>query len=70
MEQIPSREANQFWAKQEIPRILWNPKVHFRIHMYQSPVPILSQLEPAQDPTSHFLKIRHNIILPSTNGSS
>jgi hypothetical protein len=50
MEQSTSLEANRFAASQEIPRILWNPKVHYRIQKCPTHVSILSQLNPDHTP--------------------
>jgi len=58
MEQSHSWEADRSAASQEIPRILWNPKIHYRIHnrLHLSlsstclPIPVL--------------KVHFNIIFP------
>ena len=65
-EQSPSWEANWFAASQEIPRILWNPKAHYRTHKRPPPLPILGQPNPVYIPTSNLLEIHPNIIHPST----
>jgi hypothetical protein len=62
MEQSPSWEANRFSRSQEMPCILWNPKIGYRIYKNPPPVPLLSQIDPVYAPTSHFLEIRLNII--------
>ena len=70
MEQSPSSEANRFSDSQEIPRILWNPKVPYCVYKCPPPVPILSHIDLLLALTTHFLMIHLNIILPSTPGSS
>jgi len=64
MEQSPFWEVNGSLDSQEIPVILWSPKVHYRIHKNLSHVPILRQLSPVHTFPSHFLKIHFKIILP------
>jgi len=62
MVQSPSWEANWFAASQEIPRILWNPKVHYRTHKRPPPVPVPAasphtHIPPPGDPSKYYLPI-------------
>jgi hypothetical protein len=55
-----------FSATQEIPHILWNLKVHYRIYKSPPPVPVLSQINPIHTLQNHALKIHFNIVFPTT----
>jgi hypothetical protein len=63
----PSREAANSAATQEVPSILWNPKIHYRVHKSPPLVPIQIQINPIHTIPSHLSKIHFNIVYSPTS---
>jgi len=69
MQQSPSWEANSHSTSQEVPHLLWNPKVHYHVHNSPPLVPIVSQMNPVNI-LPYLPEVHRNIICPSTARSS
>jgi hypothetical protein len=68
-ELIPSWEAAACAATQELPTILSNPKIHYRVHKSPPLVPILSQIDLVQTIPSCLSKICFSIVHSPTSWS-
>jgi hypothetical protein len=52
-------------ATQEVPSILWKPKVHYRVHKNSPLLPMLNQIDPMRTIPSYLSKIHFNIVHPA-----
>jgi hypothetical protein len=63
MEHSPPWEADIRWVGEEIPWVLWNPKIRGRVHKNPSLRRLLSLVNPLLSPHAHFCL--PNDLLPS-----
>jgi hypothetical protein len=69
MDLSPSWEAANCAATQELPSVLWNPKVHYRVNKSPPLVPIPSLIHPIHTIPFYFSEIHSNIVHPPTSWS-
>jgi hypothetical protein len=70
MELSPSSEVANCATTEEIHSILWNAKVHYRVHKSPPLVPILSQINQINTIPSYLSKIYFNTVYSPTSWSS
>jgi hypothetical protein len=64
MELSSTWEGADCAATQELPSVLWNPKIHYHVHKSPPLVPILSQINPISTIPSSLSKIYSTLIIP------
>jgi hypothetical protein len=63
VEQRPSSKADSFLTSREIPRILWNPKVHYRVQNSLPFLPILSHIDPVRFVSLNPISWLYSVVL-------
>jgi hypothetical protein len=62
MQQCISRETDSGSSLREIPRLLWNLKIHYHVHNSPPLAPIMSQMNPVHTPKPYLFKIHFDIL--------